>query len=244
MSLILEIENLSFEYDQQNILENISFKVETGEYLGILGPNGGGKTTLLKLILGILRPSKGEIRLLGKNLNDSKEKYKIGYLPQKINGNLDFPATVSEIVATGLTKKDKNSSSLIQKALNISGVANLQNRQLSQLSGGERQKVFIARSLVSQPEMLILDEPTVAIDVGSQADFYEFIKVLNQEHKISILLVSHDIGSITKEVSKVLFLNKKLECFHNTKEFLSAANLERLYGSQTYFINHHNHQHV
>jgi zinc transport system ATP-binding protein len=237
---IIQVANLSYKLDHQIILEKVNFNVNKGDYIGLLGPNGGGKTTLIKLILGILRPTTGSIILFDGH---EKSKDRIGYVAQRITlGGVDFPATVKEVVQSGLFLKKLTSSQIkekTQKVLDIAQISDLENRQLSSLSGGQRQKVFIARSLIDDPEVLILDEPTVAIDLQSQAIFYNFLRYLNKELKITILLISHDISAIAQEVSKVYFLDQSLTCYHTSEEFMNQDNLDKLYGKNINLISHH-----
>jgi zinc transport system ATP-binding protein len=238
---IIQVKNLSYDLNHQSILKGVNFEVEEGDYIGLLGPNGGGKTTLIKLILGILKPTTGSISLFN-NLEKSP-KNKIGYVPQRVSsGGLDFPATVQEVVQSGLFQKNLSHTQIkvkTDKALETAEITELANRRLSDLSGGQRQKVFIARSLVDDPKILILDEPTVAIDLQSQAIFYSFLRDLNSQMKITILLISHDISAIAQEVNKIYFLDQNLTCFHSSSEFLDQDNLDKLYGKNINLISHH-----
>ena len=239
---IISAKNLSYKINDQFVLENVDFKIYPGEYVGLLGPNGGGKTTLIKLILGILQPTTGGVEFT--DLGDkSNIKDKIGYVPQRINsGGVDFPATVREVVLSGLKLSifgDKAAPEKLKKALETAQISHLENKMISDLSGGERQKVFIARSLINEPSILILDEPTVAIDLQSQGNFYSFLRDLNKNLNITILLISHDISAIAGEVTKIYFLNRTLNCYHSSKEFLEEDNLEKLYGKNINLISHH-----
>jgi zinc transport system ATP-binding protein len=240
---IITAKNLSYSINNQPILEDIGFEIFQGEYIGLLGPNGGGKTTLIKIILGIIQPTTGVVQFFDQTGNEIQSKDKIGYVPQRINsGGVDFPATVSEVVASGLANnffKLENQTTKIRQALKTAQIEHLENRLISDLSGGERQKVFIARSLISDPAILILDEPTVAIDLQSQINFYSFLRDLNKNLNITILLISHDISAVANEVSKIYFLNRTLNCYHSSKEFLDEDNLEKLYGKNINLISHH-----
>jgi len=242
----IELSGVSFKYDRDNVLDNLSFTVHKGEYLGIIGPNGGGKTTLIHLILGLLHPTKGSIQLFGKDHHDFKERYRISYVPQhSTQSELGFPATVFEIVRSGrvarlgfflgFTKKDDVA---VERAMEIAGVTNYRNTLIGKLSGGERQRVFIARALASEPEILILDEPTTGVDIGAQKTFYEFLTSLNRKHNLTIILVSHDIDVISKEVKTVLCLNHNLVCHGFPPDLLSEKVLRELYGENTAKINH------
>lgn len=243
----IELNNVSFSYDHTTVLENLSFTVRKGEYLGIIGPNGGGKTTLIKIILGLLHPTSGTITLFGKDRHDFKEKYRIGYVPQRITqAEKSFPATVFEVVRTGriarlgfferFTKEDTDA---VERAMEISGIARYRDTLIGNLSGGERQRVFIARALVSAPDVLILDEPTVGVDIGAQKTFYDFLSSLNRDHGITIIFISHDIDAVSQETKTVLCLNHNLVCHGLPQDLLNEHILERLYGKHSQRVPHH-----
>lgn len=236
----IELDNVSFKYDDTPVLENLSFTVRKGEYLGIIGPNGGGKTTLLKIILGLLHQTDGTVKLFGKDRHDFKEQYRIGYVPQRVTrAERGFPATVFEVVKSGrvprlgfflgFTKKDIEA---VHRAMEVSGIEKYKNTLVSKLSGGERQRVFIARALASEPDVLVLDEPTVGVDIGAQKKFYEFLASLNRDHHLTIVFVSHDVDMVSQETGTVLCLNHNLVCHGTSKDLLSDHTLERLYGGQ------------
>ena len=219
---IIEVSNVSFDVDNHKILEDINLVLERGELLGIIGPNGSGKTTLLKIILGLLKPTAGTVKLFGKDINHFKDWYRIGYVPQHaINFDTNFPINVFEVVSMGrfskkglFKKLGKEDIQAIEGALEIVGMKEYKNRRVGELSGGEMQRVFIARALASQPELLILDEPTVGVDIIAQKEFYDFLERLNKEEKITLVLVTHDISNITSRVGKLACINRKLfpEC--------------------------------
>lgn len=242
----IEVNNVSFSYSGQTVLDNISFSVNSGEYLGIIGPNGGGKTTLIKIILGLLKPNTGTVRIFGQNIEEFKEKSLIGYVPQRISQVVSqFPATVKEVIETGRTarvglfkKYTKNDKQAIEKAMEITGVAHLKHRLIEDLSGGERQRVFIARALAAEPKILILDEPSAGVDLASQKQFYAFIKSLNQKFELTIIFISHDIDVVAHEVKILLCLNKNLVCHGLPEEFLKGEHMEKLYGKKVKFITH------
>lgn len=244
---IIEVKNVSFRYMNANVLDNISFSVNAGEYLGIIGPNGGGKTTLLKIILGILKPEKGNIKIFGENLNN-KSLLEIGYVPQRASKEeFHFPATVKEIVLSGITARKGTLGRLseidrenIKMAMEVTGVMKYENRLIHKLSGGERQKVWIARALAGSPKILILDEPSTGVDISSQEDFYAFLRKMNDEFGMTIIFISHDIDVIANQANTVLCLNNELVCHGSPKEFLKAEYMERLYGKKIKFVSHHN----
>lgn len=242
----IELNNVSFSYDHTPVLENLTFTVRKGEYLGIIGPNGGGKTTLIKIILGLLHPTDGAVTLFGKDRHDFNEKYRIGYVPQRITqADKNFPATVFEVVRTGriarlgfferFTKKDIDA---VEHAMEISGIARYRDTLIGNLSGGERQRVFIARALASEPDVLILDEPTVGVDIGAQKTFYDFLASLNHDHHLTIIFISHDIDAVSQETKTVLCLNHNLVCHGLPQDLLNEHILERLYGKHSQRVPH------
>ena len=234
----IELDNVSFSYEGVSVIENLTFTVRKGEYLGIICPNGGGKTTLIKVILGLLHQTEGRVVLFGKDRHDFKEKYRIGYVPQRVRQtDKEFPATVFEVVKTGriarlgfferFAKKDIDA---VEHAMEISGIAKYRNTLIGSLSGGERQRVFIARALASEPDVLILDEPTVGVDIGAQKTFYDFLAKLNTDQHITIIFISHDIDAVSRETKTVLCLNHNLVCHGLPQDLLNEHILERLYG--------------
>lgn len=248
---VIEIKNLTFKYSNQVILDNINLIVEQNDFLGLIGPNGSGKTTLLKEILGLIPIQQGEIYLFGKQLNKFNEWDKIGYVSQKANSfNSGFPATVYEVVSMGLYGKkglfkrlDSEDKQQIHYAINQVGLGDYTKKSIGKLSGGQQQRVFIARALVSQPKLLILDEPTVGVDLESTNQFYFLLEKLNKDKKITIILVSHDIGVVTNKVSNIACLNKKL-LYHGNPEFYNDEScnvLLNMYGQDMGIVSHEHH---
>lgn len=243
---IIELKDINFSYNGEPVLENISVTVGKGEYTGIIGPNGGGKTTLMKIILGLLRPTSGHVTLFGKDIGVFQDWAKIGYVPQRAAQiNIHFPITVAEAVGQGriarkgmFKKFSQDDESAINKALNISGIKHLEQRLIADLSGGERQRVFIARALASEPELLILDEPAVGVDLPSQEKFYQFLKDLNIKLGLSILFVSHDIDVLANQASCLICLNRGLVCHGTPREIFKEGQLEKLYGKNVKFVLH------
>lgn len=248
---IIEVENLSFRYDHRTVLENINLTVDKGTFLGLVGPNGSGKSTLLKCILGLLKPNNGSIKLFGTNIQDFREWSRIGFVSQKANSfNLGFPATVFEVVQSGLTAKlglfkffTKSHHEKVLKALHSVGMEEFKDRNIGELSGGQQQRVFIARALVSDPELLILDEPTVGVDQKTVQNFYELLEKLNKQLNITLILVTHDIGTITDKVTHVACLNKTLHFHGDSKEFehLPKDKLTHFYGHSLHVLTHEHH---
>lgn len=243
---IVEVKNLNFRYGGEDVLKDITFDIFEGDYVGLIGPNGGGKTTLIKILLGLLVASSGEVELFDTPLKQFKEFGKIGYVPQRIAYmDINFPATVKEIVASGITARrgpfsrlSEQDKKIIEKVMKVAEIESLQGRLVGKLSGGERQGVFIARALASEPKVLILDEPTVGVDISAQKKFYDFLKKLNTEHKITILFITHDIDVISKKAAKVLGLNHQL-VYYGSPSVLSDEKLHDLYGIDE--GHHHSH---
>jgi len=249
MTSIIEIKHLSYRYDKDTVLENINLSIAEGSFLAIVGPNGSGKSTLLKLILGLLKLQKGEIHLFGQEIRRFKDWQRIGYVSQKANSfNTDFPATVFEVVASGLTKRigmfnrfTKEHEARVLDALEAVDMAQFKNRNIGELSGGQQQRVFIARALVSEPQVLILDEPTVGVDAENVNAFYQMLDYLNKSKGITLMLVTHDIGTISDKVSHVACLNKRLHFHGDSKEFeqLRMEDMSNAYGHDVQLLTHH-----
>ena len=248
---IFDVKNLNFRVDTQNVLSNISFEIFSAEYIAIIGPNGGGKTTLIRLLLGLEKPTSGEIRIFGKLLKDFKEWHKIGYVPQRAS-HVDsaFPATVQDIVNMGRTSKRKIFSSMSQKDKDIvadtmkkMGVYDLKDKMVGTLSGGQRQRVMCARALASKPEILILDEPNTGVDVVSQRNFYALLAKLNKEEKITIVFITHDIGVIVDDIGRLFTINQKAIICNDPKKAMSCEDMSNLYGIDAHLIHNHKHEH-
>lgn len=246
-SLIIA-DHVTFSYGSHVALDSVSLAVPEGAYVGVVGPNGGGKTTLVKLLLGLIHPTAGDLQIFGESPSQARKRGRIGYVPQRIaQANFPFPATVEEVVRTGRTAIlgigktfSTEDYEAVQKALELAGVSDLRGRMMSNLSGGERQKVFIARALATQPKLLILDEPTTGVDIASREQFYALLKSLNARG-LTIMLVSHDIEVMTKEASFVLALNQKLICHCSAHDVLSEDVLKQLYGHDVEELHHHSH---
>lgn len=243
----IEVSNVGFSYGDTSVLENITFSVHCGEYLGIVGPNGGGKSTLLRLILGLMEPTKGTVSVLGHAPRKLPERYKVGYVPQGVaHVNPQFPATVQEIVESGRTPRKKLlrgftavDTKAVNDAFDTSGIPQLlRQRLIGDLSGGERQKVFIARALAGEPDILILDEPTVGVDIGSKEQFYSFLGTLNKELGLTIIFVTHDTDVIAREAHTILCINRSMVCHESSKDWLTHEHVSHLYGTKVQHIHH------
>jgi zinc transport system ATP-binding protein len=218
---LVVIDELCFSYSGKEVLHNINLSVHQGDFVAIIGPNGGGKTTLIKLVLGLLKPTRGSIKI--KNQSPRSNDTAIGYVPQQIDHNLSFPATALDIVLMGKHNPRKRSlfrgiqqdreDALI--ALEKMAIAEFSDRKITDLSGGQRQRVLIARALVANPELLVLDEPTASIDTKGQTDFYKLLKDLNED--LTILMVSHDLLTVSSYAKSIACVNKRLH-YHQTFE--------------------------
>ncbi len=227
---IVEINNLDFAYNGEVVLQDVNLAARPQDYIAIIGPNGGGKTTLLKLILGLLKPDRGTIRVDGKPPGEASAC--IGYVPQDVHMNRSFPITAIDVVLMGKRNPRKRWSrpSAADRREALAALDRLEmgayaDKKIGRLSGGQRQRVFIARALVSQPKLLLLDEPTASIDTKGQADFYRLLKELNQD--ITILVVSHDLLVISRYVKSVACVNKGLH-YHDQAE-ITGEMMESMY---------------
>ncbi|MDH4129976.1 MAG: metal ABC transporter ATP-binding protein [Spirochaetota bacterium] len=233
---MIKFNDVTFKYDNQIVLQNISLNIEEGIFLGLIGPNGGGKTTFLRLILGLLKGYAGEIKVFNRTPINLKEiRQNIGYYPQKQNVNWDFPISVWETVLLGTITKtpffkrikaeDKDYALQLLNKLNI---LDYKDRPISQLSGGQQQKVFLARALISKPRLVILDEPTANLDTTSQLNFSKQLLALKEEFKLSVIMVSHDVNSLVNNADKIVCLNKKIH-FCDKTELLTEEMITHTY---------------
>jgi len=209
----INIKDLFFKYEKEYVLEDINFQVQENDFLTILGPNGGGKSTLVKLILGILKLQKGSIEIFNRPF--LKESLNIGYVPQSTDINLDFPIKVLEVIMMAQNKQQtryfgysKDEKLQAIHALEQVGMEEFAHRRISFLSGGQRQRVLIARALFGKPKILLLDEPTSNIDVVACGEIYQTLKELNK--KITVVVISHDLSLVLKYANKAVYINKKL----------------------------------
>ncbi|KYH40116.1 MAG: zinc ABC transporter ATP-binding protein [Candidatus Bathyarchaeota archaeon B26-2] len=227
---VISLEDVWVQYNGVTVLEDITLSVQNRDFLGIIGPNGGGKTTLLKVILGLIKPNRGRVTVLGGPPEEGRRF--IGYVPQLTQFDREFPATALDVVLMGrlghkglLRRYTEEDMEIAYKALESVEILDLKDRQVGKLSGGELQRVFLARALAADPKILLLDEPTASIDEPTKTELYELLKGLNRE--ITIILVSHDIGVISSYVDKIACLNRRL-FYHGSKE-ITAETIEETY---------------
>jgi zinc transport system ATP-binding protein len=226
---IVSIRGLGFSYDNKTVFEDVNFEVRARDFVGLIGSNGAGKTTLLKTMVGLLKPTAGELLLFGQPIREFKEWHRIGYVPQKNALNPLFPATVREVVLSGLYGKRKLYRRITavdrqrcDDALYALQIADLADRRIGQLSGGQQQRAFLARALVGNPELLILDEPTVGIDAETQRAFFSMLWHMHAHHNITFLMVSHDVEMMRSYLGdRPVVTNGKLQFF--VKSMVNAA---------------------
>jgi zinc transport system ATP-binding protein len=238
---IIQIRDLSFSYDGPPVLEGVNLEIARGDFASIIGPNGGGKTTLLKLILGLLPAQTGTVRVLGQP--PSIARGRIGYMPQHVQLDASFPVTAGDVVLTGRLARRypagpfrRADRAAAEQALGAVGIRELRDRPFFALSGGQRQRVLIARALVGGPELLLLDEPTASLDPRVQDDLYELLRQLNRE--MTVIIVSHDVGTVSQHVRNVVCVNRQVE-IHPSSAI--HGELERLlfHGSAKMSFVHH-----
>ena len=227
---IIEIHNLNFSYQHHPVLKNINLSVRPADFVAMIGPNGGGKTTLLKLMLGLLNPNSGSIRIFGKPPQDVS--HRIGYVPQNVHINSDFPISTLNVVLMGKLKPGKRWSRYTAEdrraalvALNQVEMDKFSGQRIGELSGGQKQRVFVARALVTDPDILLLDEPTAGIDAKGQNEFYALLQELNA--RIAIIVVSHDLMAVSRNVKSIACVNQLLH-YHGQPE-LTDEMVEMMY---------------
>lgn len=227
--VIIEVRDLWFSFNSIPVLKEVNFTVHRGDFIALLGPNGGGKTTLLKLMLGLLKPDRGTIKIFNEPVG--KSTHRIGYMPQHLHFNQSFPISVLDVVLMGKLRPGKGWSRYsskdklaAQKAMEQMEMWEFRHRRVGELSGGQQQRVFIARALVDEPEVLFLDEPTASVDTKHQTDLFDILKELNKT--VTIIVVSHDVGIVSSHVKSVACVNQLLY-YHDdseiTQEMLEMA---------------------
>ncbi|MEI6048037.1 MAG: ATP-binding cassette domain-containing protein [Bacteroidota bacterium] len=236
MAYLFEMHSLSASYGTSIVLQDVNFRVSENDFIGVIGPNGGGKTTLLKIILGLLKPVKGKIIFNNELLNGKS----IGYLPQISTGDVNYPVTVTDIILSGLmiqkgiisrmSSSDKKKAGLVIDELGLSGMA---GSTLNELSGGQMQRVFLGRAIIGDPKLLLLDEPGNFVDTTFENDFYEKLRDLNK--RMAILMVSHDVGTISSHIKSFACVNRSLH-YHPSHEITNEDLLA--YGCPIQLVTH------
>ena len=238
----VEISEVGFSYPPSGVgepgvevLRNITLQVDPSCRLGILGPNGGGKSTLIKLILGILQPNAGQIRVFGQSPMDARQNGLVGYLPQRIAADLDWPLTVEQVIAMPLRAKTKPWKKLsgedqasVDRAIELLRVDQLRNRRIGALSGGQLQRTMIARAISTKPKLLVLDEPTLGVDIAGQQRFASLIDTISDELGLTTIVVTHDMRALVAVADRVACLSRTLH-FHDTPEGLTPSVLAQVF---------------
>jgi len=246
---IISVKNLHFRYNAIEVLTDVSFDLKRGLFLGIVGPNGSGKTTLIRLILGFVKPQRGDVLIFGYPPFLFNEWYRIGYLPQRISiSESHFPAKVKEIVSLGLLARKKSPKRIsrsdlimIDRHLDTLGILHLRDKFIGELSGGQLQRVLIAKAMVNDPELLILDEPTTALDPETRERFLDLLRSSNAEKNLTIIMITHDIGMIGRYATSMLYLDKRLVFYGSFESFCGSQEMTDYFGEYSQHIICHRH---
>lgn len=245
-------DRLCFRFNGTDILKDITFSLARGEFLGIVGPNGSGKTTLIKVLLGLLTPTSGKVALFGQDIGNFHQWSKIGYLPQKMAGfNPHFPATVEEVVALGLLagksfprRRARGDRRSVDEAIDLMDITPIRNKLIGELSGGEQQRVLIAKALVASPELLILDEPTTALDPESRERFFSILNDIKTQKGATIIMITHDTGTIGQHASLMLYIDKTAVFYGGFDEFCTSKDMTDYFGEHSQHLICHRHEHA
>ena len=243
---VIQVKNLSVDRSGAKVIEDAEFTIHKGDYVGVVGPNGGGKTSLLKSILGILPRKTGEIRIFGEPINSFNQWSRLAFVSQdSINFDINFPMSVRELISLGRISRKNIARPLskidwakVDEALEFMGLNQVAERRIGQLSGGQRQRVFVAKAMVRNPEILILDEPVSGIDAEAQEKFYMRLGNLNKMRGTTILIVSHDLASVFCRMSHVISVNKRVYFSEIRPDADPNEVLQKAYGDHFHFIFH------
>ena len=240
--LAVNVENLYVVKEGKTILEDINLKIYKGEIVAIVGPNGGGKTTLLKTLLGLVKPTKGSVEIFGLPPKEAVKKHLIGYIPQRVNFKRDSCLSALDVVLLGMYHLKLSKEEKLKRAyesLMLFGVEHLKEERFSNLSGGQQQRINLARVVASEPKLLLLDEPTTGIDFSGQQTFYEQIKRLRDERGFTVIMVTHDVGVVWKYVDKAVCISRKLHYHGEPQAILKPEILKLVYGTDVVPLYHH-----
>ncbi len=247
MSIIAKIKNISVIYNDRPAVNGVSFDISAGDYIGLAGPNGAGKTSLVRALLNLTPINSGEIKLFGQDLSKFSKWDKIAYLPQKHEYNRLFPASVLEVVASGLAgvpgALNKEAERKAHDLLVDLAMAEMSNKLFSRLSGGQQQRVLLARALIREPELLILDEPTTALDPQVREKFFALLTKANQEKGTAIIMVTHDTADIGRYAKTLLYLDEKLIFFGSYPDFCHSPEMQTYFGGFAQHLICHQHDH-
>ncbi|GAB4482946.1 MAG: ABC transporter ATP-binding protein [Thermodesulfovibrionales bacterium] len=247
---VISIRGLAFRYASADVLSDVTLDVMEGDYIGVVGPNGSGKTSLIRIVLGLVSPDEGTVSLFGREIGGFRDWRRVGYLPQRLAGlPAAFPATAREVIGTGLLSKKRFPKSLgaadrqaIDNAVQVLDLGGCEHRLISELSGGQQQRVLLARALVHSPDLLVLDEPTTALDPETRGRFFELLGHLNAEHRTTIIIVTHDPGTIGKYASKMLYLDKRVVFYGSFEDFCASDEITRYFGAHSQHLICHRHE--
>jgi len=246
---IISVENLSVKYNSTDVFSGVTLAVNAGDYVALAGHNGSGKTTLVKAILGLIEPAAGSIKIFGVSQSGFADWQKVGYIPQRlVSFSPYFPATVKEVVAMGLLSGKKfqrrlssKDNEAIGRALALMDISALKDKKIGELSGGQQQRVIIARALINDPELLILDEPTAAVDPETRERFFAVIDTLNKNKNTTVILITHDTGSAGRYASKLLYFDRRVVFYGTFKDFCESTNMSEYFGTGSQHLICHRH---
>lgn len=233
---LISARDISLQFDQRNVLNDISFSISERQIVTLIGPNGAGKTSLVKIVLGLLKPSAGSV--------DTRKGLRIGYMPQRLHIDQSMPVSVDRFLKLAVNANNNE----IDSALNEVGATSLKDNQLYSLSGGELQRVLLARALIQDPDLLVLDEPAQGVDVNGQAELYRLISDIRDRHSCGILLVSHDLHLVMSATDEVICLNQHVCCHGHPEQVSNDPAYLEMFGKKdaealAVYTHHHNHSH-
>jgi zinc transport system ATP-binding protein len=243
---VLEVSNLHVSRSNSPVIEDGNFTIQRGDYVGIVGPNGGGKTTLLLALLNLLPRAKGTIRLFGQDIESFSHWEKVAYVPQHaINFDPHFPLAVRELVALGRVNRGnigrtfkRGDWDAVDESIKFMGLSDVADKRIGQLSGGQKQRIFVAKALVRKPEIIFLDEPVVGVDAKTHEKFYKILSDLNVAKGITIMLVTHDLTAVFCRMSKVMCINRWINMAEITENLKPDEVLRKAYGEHFHFVFH------
>ncbi|HDN50344.1 MAG TPA: metal ABC transporter ATP-binding protein [Thermoplasmatales archaeon] len=243
---VIEVKDLSVRRGNEMVIKDATFTISRGDYVGIVGPNGGGKTSLLLTLLGIIPLERGTIRLFGKDISSFSQWERIAYVSQDAtNFDVNFPLTVRELVSLGRIRRNligrklrKDDWNAVDETLRFMGIENIAHRRIGELSGGQKQRVFVAKALVRNPDIIFLDEPVTGVDAETQEKFYKKLSDLNITRGTTIMIVSHDLAAVFCRMSKVMCVNREVHMADITEELEPDEILKKVYGEHFHFVFH------